>query len=95
MMSIGALTAQQLFANLYGDTDIEQAPESGGRQMNNHFATHSLNANGTWKNLMEQKNSSADISCTGGQMPRLLGLAQASKIYRHVDGLENFTNFSD
>ena len=95
MMGIGALTAQQLFANLYGDTDIEQAPESGGRQMNNHFATHSLNADGTWKNLMEQKNSSADISCTAGQMPRLLGLAQASKIYRHVEGLEDFTNFSN
>ena len=95
MMGIGALTAQQLFANLYGDTDIEQAPESGGRQMNNHFATHSLNADGTWKNLMEQKNSSADISCTAGQMPRLLGLAQASKIYRHVKGLENFTKFSN
>ncbi len=95
MMSIGALTAQQLFANLYGDTDIEQAPESGGRQMNNHFATHSLNADGTWKNLMGQKNSSADISCTAGQMPRLLGLAQASKIYRHVKGLENFTKFSN
>ncbi len=95
MMGIGALTSQQLFANLYGDTDIEQAPESGGRQMNNHFATHSLNADGTWKNLMEQKNSSADISCTAGQMPRLLGLAQASKIYRHVEGLEDFTNFSN
>ena len=95
MMSIGALTAQQLFANLYGDTDIEQAPESGGRQMNNHFATHSLNADGTWKNLMEQKNSSADISCTAGQMPRLLGLAQASKIYRHVEGLKGSTGFSN
>ena len=94
MMAIGELTPQQLFANLYGDTDINNAPESGGRQMNNHFATHSLNEDGTWKNLMEQNNSSADISCTAGQMPRLLGLAQASKIYRHEKGVKDFTNFS-
>jgi pyruvate/2-oxoglutarate/acetoin dehydrogenase E1 component/TPP-dependent pyruvate/acetoin dehydrogenase alpha subunit len=95
MMAIGALTPKQLFANLYGDTNIENAPESAGRQMNNHFATHSLNEDGSWRNLMAQKNSSSDISCTAGQMPRLLGLAQASKIYRHVDGLEDFTNFSN
>ena len=94
MMSIGALTPQQLFANLYGDTNIKNAPESGGRQMNNHFATHSLNEDGTWKNLVEQKNSSSDISSTSGQMPRLLGLAQASKIFRSVKGLEDFTKFS-
>ncbi len=94
MMSIGALTPQQLFANLYGDTNIKNAPESGGRQMNNHFATHSLNEDGTWKNLVEQKNSSSDISSTSGQMPRLLGLAQASKIFRNVKGLEDFTKFS-
>jgi len=95
MMAIEALTPQQLFAGVYGHTDIEHSPESGGRQMNNHFATHSLHEDGSWKNLMEQKNSSADISCTAGQMPRLLGLAQASKIYREVDGLENFTNFTN
>jgi pyruvate/2-oxoglutarate/acetoin dehydrogenase E1 component/TPP-dependent pyruvate/acetoin dehydrogenase alpha subunit len=94
MMAIGALTPKQLFANLYGDTDIENAPESGGRQMNNHFATHSLNEDGTWKDLTAQKNSSSDISCTAGQMPRLLGLAQASKIYKNVNGLEGFLNFS-
>ena len=95
MMAIGQLTAQQFFANLYGDTDIKNAPESGGRQMNNHFATHSLNEDGSWKNLMEQKNSSADISCTSGQMPRLLGLAQASKMYRHIDALKDFKTFSN
>jgi pyruvate/2-oxoglutarate/acetoin dehydrogenase E1 component/TPP-dependent pyruvate/acetoin dehydrogenase alpha subunit len=95
MMAIGALTPQQLFASVYGDTNIENSPESAGRQMNNHFATHSLNEDGSWKNLMEQKNSSSDISCTAGQMPRLLGLAQASKVYRHVDELENFTNFTN
>lgn len=95
MMAIDELTPQQLFASLYGDTDIKNAPESGGRQMNNHFATHSLNEDGTWKNLMAQKNSASDISCTAGQMPRLLGLAQASKIYREVEGLESFTNFTN
>ncbi len=95
MMAIGELTAQQFFANLYGDTDIKNAPESGGRQMNNHFATHSLNEDGSWKNLMKQKNSSSDISCTAGQMPRLLGLAQASKMYRHIDELKDFNTFSD
>ena len=95
MMAIDALTPQQFFANLYGDTDIKNAPESGGRQMNNHFATHSLNEDGSWKNLMEQKNSSADISCTAGQMPRLLGLAQASKMYRLVDEIKDFKTFSN
>ncbi len=95
MMAIGALTPKQLFASLYGDTNIENSPESGGRQMNNHFATHSLNEDGTWKNLMLQKNSSSDISCTAGQMPRLLGLAQASKVYKEVAGLEDFTNFTN
>ena len=95
MMAIDALLPKHIFASIYGDTDINNSPESAGRQMNNHFATHSLNEDGSWKNLMEQKNSSADISCTAGQMPRLLGLAQASKIYRNVKGLENFTNFTN
>jgi len=88
MMAIGELTPEQLFAGLYADTNIENEPMSGGRQMGGHFMTHSLDENGDWKNLMEQKNSSSDISPTAGQMPRLLGLAQASKIYRNVDGLK-------
>ena len=94
MMAIGAMTIQQFFAGLYATTDIEQEPSSAGRQMGGHFATHSLNEDGTWKNLTQQKNSSADISPTAGQMPRLLGLAQASKIYRNVEGLdsEKFSN---
>jgi pyruvate/2-oxoglutarate/acetoin dehydrogenase E1 component/TPP-dependent pyruvate/acetoin dehydrogenase alpha subunit len=94
MMAIGAMNIQQFFAGLYGHTDINQDPMSAGRQMGGHFATHSLDENGQWKNLTEQKNSSADISPTAGQMPRLLGLAQASKIFRNVKGLEEFTNFS-
>ena len=94
MMAIGELTVEQFFAGLYGNTSIEQEPMSAGRQMGGHFATHSLNADGSWKNLTEQKNSSADISPTAGQMPRLLGLAQASKIYRQVKGITNKANFS-
>lgn len=94
MMAIGALTIEQFFAGLYANTSLEDEPMSGGRQMGGHFATHSLNEDGTWKNLMKQKNSSADISPTAGQMPRLLGLAQASKIYREVKGIDT-TNFSE
>jgi pyruvate/2-oxoglutarate/acetoin dehydrogenase E1 component/TPP-dependent pyruvate/acetoin dehydrogenase alpha subunit len=93
MMAIGELTLQQFFAGLYGHPDIEEEPMSGGRQMGGHFATHSLDKDGNWKNLTIQKNSSADISPTAGQMPRLLGLAQASKIYRTVPGIDS-TNFS-
>ncbi|MGO3182051.1 MAG: alpha-ketoacid dehydrogenase subunit alpha/beta [Aequorivita sp.] len=95
MMAIGKLTIQQFFAGLYGHTDINADPMSAGRQMGGHFATHSLNEDGSWKNLTEQKNSSPDISPTAGQMPRLLGLAQASKIFRKVKGLEDKTNFSN
>ena len=94
MMAIGQLTIQQFFAGLYGHTDIANEPMSAGRQMGGHFVTHSLNNDGTWKNLTKQKNSSADISPTAAQMPRLLGLAQASKIYRQVHGITNKSNFS-
>ncbi|MCO4822703.1 MAG: transketolase [Flavobacteriaceae bacterium] len=93
MMAIGELTIEQFFAGLYGHTEIEADPMSAGRQMGGHFGTHSLDDNYNWKNLTKQKNSSADISPTAGQMPRLLGLAQASKIYRNVTGIDA-TNFS-
>ncbi len=93
MMAIGQLSIEQFFAGLYGHTDLDFDPMSAGRQMGGHFATHSLDEKGNWKNLTQQKNSSADISPTAGQMPRLLGLAQASKIYRNVEGI-NQTNFS-
>ena len=88
MLAIGALTPQQFFASLYADTDVEREPSSAGRQMNGHFATRTLNADGSWKRLVDHKNVSADISPTGGQMPRLLGLAQASKVYR-AQGVDN------
>ncbi len=82
MMAIGELTIEQFFAGLYANTDINEEPMSAGRQMGGHFMTHSLDEHGEWKNLTAQKNSSPDISPTAGQMPRLLGLAQASKVYR-------------
>ncbi|MEP6260776.1 MAG: thiamine pyrophosphate-dependent enzyme [Gillisia sp.] len=94
MMAIGALNIEQFFAGLYANTSIEEEPMSAGRQMGGHFSTHSLNEDGSWKNLMQQKNSSSDISPTAGQMPRLLGLAQASKIYRNVEGIDA-GNFSE
>jgi len=75
MMAIGELSAQQFFAGLYAHTDITIEPMSAGRQMGGHFATHSINDDGSWKNLTTQKNSSSDISPTAAQMPRLVGLA--------------------
>ncbi len=95
MMAIGKLTIKQFFAGLYGHTDLDYEPMSAGRQMGGHFVTHSLNEDGSWKNLAEQKNSSSDISPTAAQMPRLLGLAYASKIYRQVAGITNASNFSN
>lgn len=95
MMAIGALTVKEYFAALYAHTDVEKEPASAGRQMGGHYATRSLNPDGSWKNLMQQKNSSADISPTGGQMPRLVGLALASKIYRNNKALHSMTNFTN
>ncbi|GAB5400261.1 MAG: alpha-ketoacid dehydrogenase subunit alpha/beta [Aureisphaera sp.] len=94
MMAIGELNIEQFFAGLYAHTDIKADPMSAGRQMGGHFGTHSLNEDGSWKNLTQQKNSSADISPTAGQMPRLLGLAQASKIFRNLPDLKHKTQFS-
>ena len=95
MMAIDQFTPQQFFAGLYGHTDISQEPMSAGRQMGGHFVTHSLNEDGSWKDLTQQKNSSADISPTAAQMPRMLGLAQASNIYRSIPELANKSNFSN
>ena len=97
MMSIGQLSLQEYFAGLYGHTDLEKEPMSGGRQMGGHFGTHSLNADGSFKELVNQKNSSADISPTAGQMPRLLGLAYASHFYKVNTDLHQgkFLNYSN
>src|SRR5690554_879632 len=93
MLAIDQLTVQQYFAALYAETDETLEPASGGRQMGGHYATRNIDENGEWKNLMEQKNSSSDISPTAGQMARLLGLAQASKVYRHHEELKNIEKF--
>ena len=98
MMAIGQLNVREYFSGLYAHTDAEIEPQSAGRQMGGHYSTRNLDAQGNWKNLMEQKNSSADISPTAGQMPRLLGLAQASKVYRNhptLKDLEEFGKFTN
>ena len=95
MMAINELTPEQFFAGLYAHADIKAEPYAAGRQMGGHFATHTLNEDGTWKNQLENKNVSADLSPTASQMPRLLGLAQASKIYRNLDNFKNAKHFSD
>ena len=82
MLAIKELTIEQYFSGLYAHTDVAIEPQSAGRQMGGHYATRNLDTDGHWKNLMQQKNSSSDISPTAGQMPRLVGLAQASKVYR-------------
>ena len=94
MMAIGQLTVQEFFAQLYAHTDVAAEPCSAGRSMNGHFGTRSLNEDGSWKDLTKIKNSSSDISPTAGQMSRLVGLAQASKVYRNNKNLAKFTNFS-
>lgn len=99
MMAKGLLNVEQYFAALYADTDVQREPTSAGRQMGGHFATRFLDKDGAWMDHMGQFNSSADISPTGGQMPRLLGLAQASKLYRQMDEVaankRGFTNGGD
>ncbi|MBX0332919.1 transketolase [Pontibacter sp. HSC-14F20] len=94
MFAIGELTLQQYFAQLYAHTDVEAEPSTAGRAMNGHFGTRLLDEEGNWKNLMEQKNSSSDISPTASQMPRLVGLAYASKLYRQNPDLQHFQQFS-
>ncbi|WP_010135323.1 alpha-ketoacid dehydrogenase subunit alpha/beta [Ochrovirga pacifica] len=96
MFALGELTPQQFFAGLYAHTDINHEPFAAGRQMGGHFASHSLDENGNWKNLKKQYNTASDVSCTAAQMPRLVGLAYASKLYRQEKtvqkGYEKFSN---
>ncbi|MBC7660924.1 MAG: transketolase [Chitinophagaceae bacterium] len=94
MMAIGGLSVKQFFAQLYADTSIERDPASGGRQMNSHFASRSLDENGEWNNQLEMVNTSADASPTACQMSRLLGLAYASKYYRQFPESDSTKKFS-
>lgn len=95
MLALGIMSVKQFFAQLYADTDIDREPASGGRQMNAHFASRFLNADGSWKNQLESYNTSADASPTAAQMARLLGLAYASKYYRAVPAADREGKFSE
>jgi pyruvate/2-oxoglutarate/acetoin dehydrogenase E1 component/TPP-dependent pyruvate/acetoin dehydrogenase alpha subunit len=94
MFTIGATSFQEFFAQLYANPDVDADPASAGRAMNAHFATRSLNPDGSWKNLIDIVNSSADVSPTGSQMPRLVGLAYASRLYREIPELRALKQFS-
>src|SRR5690554_2111910 len=94
MFAVGALSVQGFFAQLYAHADVKADPASGGRLMNSHFATRSLDEDGNWKDLTKIKNSTADISPTGAQMPKLLGLAYASKLFKQNPDLKDMKGFS-
>jgi len=94
MFALGIATLDQFFAQLYAHADVDFDPWSGGRSMNAHFATRLLNPDGSWKSQVDTYNSSADVSPTGSQMPRLLGLAYASRLYRELSELKTMTLFS-
>ncbi len=94
MFATGMATIQQVFAQLYAHADLEAEPNSAGRAMDAHFATRSLDDQGNWRDLADRLNSSADLSPTGAQMPRLVGLAYASRLYRQLEELKPFTSFS-
>jgi 2-oxoisovalerate dehydrogenase E1 component len=95
MMALGELTISGFFAQMYAHTDITADRSSGGRLMNGHFSTRNINEDGSWRDLTEQYNSSADMSPTAAQMPRLVGLAQASQMYREIDELKQIKGFSN
>jgi 2-oxoisovalerate dehydrogenase E1 component len=95
MFATGEHAISNFFAQLYADPDLGREPSSGGRTMNAHFATPSLNADGSWKDLTKIKNSSSDVSPTAAQMPRLVGLAYASRLYRELEDLHSLTQFSN
>jgi 2-oxoisovalerate dehydrogenase E1 component len=94
MLATGQTTLEEFFAQLYAHADFEAEPASGGRAMNAHFGTRLLNPDGSWKDLVNRYNSSSDVSPTGSQMPRLVGLAYASRLYRELDELKRFNQFS-
>ena len=94
MLAAGLITIEELFAQLYADPDPDHEPASSGRQMNGHFATPMLDNDGGWRRLVDLKTSTADSSPTASQMPRLVGLAYASRLYRELDELRHLSNFS-
>jgi pyruvate/2-oxoglutarate/acetoin dehydrogenase E1 component/TPP-dependent pyruvate/acetoin dehydrogenase alpha subunit len=95
MFAIGETSIQQFFAQLFAHADVEAEPSTAGRAMNSHFATRSVDPNGGWKNLIKMYNTSADVSPTGSQMPRLVGLGYASRLYRDLEELSSLKEFSE
>lgn len=95
LIASGISDGDEFFAQLYGDTDVDNNKGSGGRSFNNHYCSRTLNEDGTWKALTKMKNSAADLSPTAAQVPRLLGLAYASKLFRHNEDLQAYTHLSD
>ena len=95
MFAAGIATVEQYFAQLFSDPNINNDPFSAGRQMNAHFATKNVDENGDWLELAKTKNSSSDMAPTAGQMPRALGLALASKLFRNVDTFKQHSDLSD
>jgi pyruvate/2-oxoglutarate/acetoin dehydrogenase E1 component/TPP-dependent pyruvate/acetoin dehydrogenase alpha subunit len=95
MFAAGMATVEQYFAQLFSDPDINNDPFSAGRQMNAHFATKNVDENGNWLDLANIKNTSSDVAPTAGQMPRALGLALASKLFRNVATFNQHSNLSD
>jgi pyruvate/2-oxoglutarate/acetoin dehydrogenase E1 component/TPP-dependent pyruvate/acetoin dehydrogenase alpha subunit len=94
MFMLGVMNIQEFFAQLYAHADVNHESNTGGRSMNAHFATRYINPDGSWKNQTEMYNTSADVSPTGTQMPRTVGLAYASMLYRQLEELQGFTQFS-
>lgn len=95
MLATGMFSMLEFFSQLYGVTNIKYNPSNGGRSFNNHYATRSIDSDGSWVDLMKQKNSSSDVSPTGGQMPRMLGLGLASKLFRENSDLHKFTSLTN
>jgi len=95
MFATGIANVEQYFAQLFSDPDINNDPFSAGRQMNAHFATKNVDENGDWLDLANSKNSSSDMAPTAGQMPRALGLALASKLFRNADTFKQHTDLSN
>jgi len=93
VFALGELTIQEYFAGLYAHTDVDLEPTSAGRQMGGHFATRNIDKNGNWVDLMQHHNIASDISPTAGQMSRMLGLAQASKVYNEHESLKSNPKF--
>jgi pyruvate/2-oxoglutarate/acetoin dehydrogenase E1 component/TPP-dependent pyruvate/acetoin dehydrogenase alpha subunit len=94
MLAIGAITIQQFFSQLYADTDLTNEPASGGRQMNCHFSSRNVDLSGEWNSLSSMYNCAADLSPTAGQMPRMVGLGYASKLYRESAKLQAWADYS-